>query len=206
MTTETRKLVLTSSILASAMILVFLQIPLLGMGIDLSFVALLLGRRYIGYWWTILLCLIYPWVSFWFKTPIGSLFLVIQGMGIVTLDLLFNKDEYSVFGVAMVVLLGTLWSAFINFVLIVPMYWALANDTSANVLGTWHDFSGEFLKYEFAWMVTGLIFNPIKLSFVYGVTFGLWVALENSVNLEPNYTSDIKIKDDSKETEDKQGK
>ncbi len=191
MTEKTRNLVITSSILATSIILVFFQAPLLGMGLDLSYVALLLGRRYIGYWWTVLICLMFPWVSIGFMGPIGALFLVFQSIVIVTLDLLFNKDKYTFFGIAMVVLLGTLASVLINFVIIVPMYWWLAGETFGNVLGNYVDFSDSFIKYEFSWMVTGLIFNPIKLSLVYGISYGIWIALENSVNLEPNYTNSI---------------
>ncbi len=90
----------------------------------------------------------------------------------------------------MVILLGTIWSVLINFVLIVPMYWALAGETSGNLLGNYTDFSGEFLKYQMSWMITGIIFNPIKLGFVYAIAYGLWIALENSINLEPNYQTD----------------
>ncbi len=190
MTDKVRNLVLTSSILATSIILVLIQIPLLGMGLDLSFIAIILGRRYIGFGHAALICLLYPWVSVGFMGPIGALFIIIQSLGVLSLDWLFNRKDYSVFGVIMVVLLGTLWSVLINFVLIVPMYWYLAGETSGNLLGNYTDLSDQFLKYEMSWMITGIVFNPIKLGFVYAITYGLWIALENSVNQEPNYYVD----------------
>ncbi len=194
MTDKVRKLVLSSSILATAIILVMpmFQMPVLGMGLDLSLVAIIIGRRYIGFGHSALICLLYPWVSFGYMGPIGALFLVIQAFGILSLDWLFNRKEYTFFGILMVILLGTIWSVAINFVLIVPMYWALAGETYGNVFGNYTNFSGEFLKYEMSWMITGIVFNPIKISLIYGITIGLWIALENSVNQEPNVEGEEK--------------
>ncbi len=185
MTDKVRKLVLSGSILALAAVLVFFQLPLLGMGLDFSYIAILIGRRYIGYWYSILLMLIYPWFSIGFMGPIGVLFMILQGFGILTLDILLNRKGYSWVGVILVVLLGTLWSVIVNFLVIVPMYWYLAGETAGNMLGNYSEASS-FIKFEIVWMITSLVFNPIKLSIVYGVAWGVWIGLENSVNQEPN--------------------
>lgn len=190
MTDKVKNLVITASVLATAMIFALIQIPILGLGLDVSFVAILLGRRYIGYGYSILICLFYPWVSIGFMGPIGVFFMLLQSIGVLTLDYWFNKNNYSLFGIIMVVLLGTLWSVTVNFFIITPMYFYLAGETSGNLFGNFTDLSDEFLKFQFTWLITGTIFNPIKLSLIYGITFGIWIGLENSVNLEPNNISD----------------
>ncbi len=192
MTDKVRKIVLSGTILATSIILVVLQLPMMGMGLDFSFVAILLGRRYIGFGYSMIIAAIYPWVSFAFMGPIGALFLMLQAFGILTLDYWFNKKNYTLYGIVMVVLLGTLYSVMLNFFLITPMYWAFGNSTDGNLFGNYHNFEEEFLKYQFSWLITGVIFNPIKLGFVYAITYGIWIGLENSLNVEPNYTSNKK--------------
>ncbi len=203
MTEKTRNLVLTASILATSMVLVFFQAPFLGMGMDISYIAILLGRRYIGLYWTLLICLIYPWVSVGFMGPIGALFIVFQSMAIVMLDIWLNKDDLNnPFGIIMVVLLGTIASALINFLIIVPMYWWLGGQTWGNFFGNYSDMSSSFLKYELSWMVTGLVFNPIKLGVVYGISYGIWIGLEQSVNGGPVAEWGMQAKKESKKEND----
>ncbi len=179
MTDRVRKLVLASTILAIAIILVIFEIPFFGttLAIELSLVPILIGRRYIGYWNTVLIIFIYPWFSVFYSSGswVGSIFLFLQGIGAITLDKMFNNKKYSFFGVLFVLLLITIWSALLNMFLIAPLY--------TIVLG------GEqyTMKLLLQWMVISLLFNPIKFVIIYAITWGLWIGLENSVNQEPNY-------------------
>ncbi len=98
-------------------------------------------------------------------------------------------------GVIYTILLGTAYSLLINFVIIVPMYWGLANNTYGNFFGNYSDMSSSFLKYEFSWFITGLVFNPIKLNIIFWMSMGLWKALVDSLNME-NYIKDPNKEDD----------
>ncbi len=176
MNERVRNLVLSSSILAVSVVLVFFQIPLLGMGLDLSYVAILVGRRYIGILYTVILMLIYPWFSVGFMGPIGVLFMIVQGLGLIFIDYIFLKNEIKIVNVIIVISLMVIWSLVINFLVIVPMYWYLAGNTYGNFMGDYSPMDS-FIRYEFAWAITGLVFNPIKFAVVYALFTPVFVGL-----------------------------
>lgn len=207
MTEKVRKNVITASILGVSIILSILSLPILSMSLDVSFVALIIGRRYVGVRRTLLVALIYPWFTMYIMTPVGSLFMMLQALAFIMLDYWIIKDgEYTIGKIFSILILITLWSTIINFVLICPMYYYLSGLTDgpgwSTALTSGSDYA--FLKYEFAWMITTIIFNPIKVSIIYAITYGLWIALENSLNLEPNdlTKSEDKLEEENNESQE----
>ncbi len=188
---KTFKLALAGTILATAMLISYITnlafyVSAFSMSLDLSLIVILIGRRYIGLNYSALICLIFPWVSVSTGGGIvGVLFVIMQAECILGLDYLFNKEKYTVFGVLMVILLGTIISVIINLLIICPLYFFLIKETTASFGGLVSE--GVFYKFELIYMVSGIIFNPLKLSAVYAISFAIWLALENSLNLEPNY-------------------
>ncbi len=182
MTAKVKKLVLSSSILAIAILLVYFQLPFLTdwLAIDFSLIAILIGRRYIGYWMSMLLMIIYPWFSILSSlgTPPGALFLMLQGFGVITIDYICNKKGYGWIGVSLSIMLITIWSILLNVFLIGPIwdYLGLATGDQFVYLQSWK-----------AWLSVSVVFNPIKFVIVYAITWPIWIGLENSVNQEPNY-------------------
>ncbi len=188
---KTFKLTLAGTILATAMLISFITnssffIPAFSMSLDLSLIVILIGRRYIGLNYSALICLIFPWVSVGTVGGItGVLFIILQAECVLGLDYLFNKEKYTVFGALMVILLGTFISVIINLLIICPIYFFIIKETTASFGGLVSE--DVFYKFELIYMVSGIIFNPLKLSAVYAISFAVWLALENSLNLEPNY-------------------
>ncbi len=176
MNEKTKQLTLSATILAAAAVLLIVQIPIvnnLGLYLDFSLVALLIGRRYVGFWNSFIISTIYPWFSLLFGgNPVGALFLVLQAWVLLVLDAIINKRDMSIFGTFMIIVMVTLWSVVLNVFLIGPLF---SMGDGYTYLDGW-----------VTWMTISLIFNPFKLGIVYGISAGLWLALENSFNLDAN--------------------
>ncbi len=186
----TFKWILALVILATSMLITATtnNITLFGLGMDMSLIVILIGRRYIGMNISALICLVFPWAAAG-TTDLSILwptFLILQALCILGIDWIFNRRSFTAFGITMVILLGTLVSVLIQLAIVGPLMYYIAETNSGNLLGSIME-SVSFLKFEMTWMITVIIFNPIKLSLVYGITFGIWYALENSLNMEPNY-------------------
>ncbi len=198
MNNKTKQLTLSGTILALAIILVIVQIPVvssLGLCIDFSLVALIIGRRYVGLGSTFIILLIYPWFALSSGgTPIGSLFLVLQGIVLILVDLGFNRKGFNWFGSIMTVLIVTLWSAILNIFLIGPMF---------GFWGEWADGTYTYLSDWTLWLVVALIFNPFKLGIIYAICTVVWIGLENSINQEPNEEW-VKEQEDKKASKEKE--
>lgn len=175
MNEKTKQLTLSATILAVSAILVIIQIPMpgnLGLALDFSLVALIIGRRYVGFWNSFLIATIYPFFSL--LSPMGNLigilFLILQAWALLILDYFINRNGIKPFGTFMIVVMITLWSAILNVFLIGPLW----------MIGEGYTYLDGWL----AWLVIALIFNPFKLGIVFGIAAVLWIALENSFNSE----------------------
>lgn len=161
MISKTKQLTLAAMFLAISIVLCLIQIPIapgLGLSLDFAYVALLLSRRYVGNTYTFLIAAIFPWFTL-LSTGNGALpgaiFLFVQGLVLVFLDIMFNNNKWGILGIIIVIVGITLLSTLINVLLIAPMY----DPSYWNAEHVWDNIE--------AWTIISLIFNPFKMTIIY---------------------------------------
>ncbi len=183
MNKQVKELTLSALILALTCVLSLIQIPLIpemGLSLDFSYVALIIGRRYIGLMKSVILCFIFPWFTL-FSTGTGSwpgaVFIFLQAIFVILIDYFLMKKKVSIIRVFIAVLSITLWSLLLNVFIIAPMWLTIWDQT-------WSDYYNNFFLWENAplWMIVSLIFNPVKFMFVYNVIYFLLPKLSKEEN------------------------
>ncbi len=174
MNEEIKEITLAAMILALTCVLSLVQIPFLpsmGLSLDFSYVTLIIGRRYIGLTKTLILCFIFPWFTL-FSTGTGSwpgaIFLLLQSIFVIILDYVLMKEKVTVSKIMLAVLFITIYSMFLNALVVAPMWVTTWGDT-------WANYYNNFWALENAplWMVISIIFNPVKFMLVYVAIFAL---------------------------------
>lgn len=183
MNSKIKELTLSAIFLSLAGVLSIIQIPIVfGISLDFAFVAILIGRRYIGFSKIIIIGIIYPFFSL--LGPAGSIpgviFLILQILFLLFLDKIISRENESFFitiiKTFLIILLTTIFSAFINAVLIAPMFGAISS-TETNESISFSTYYDNFWINAKPWIIIALIFNPFKLVIVYILYFALWNSL-----------------------------
>ena len=168
MNKQIKEITLAAMVLSLTCVLTLIQIPFIpsmGLSLDFSYVTLIIGRRYIGITKTLILCFIFPWFTL-LSTGTGSwpgaVFLLFQSIFVVILDYVLFKEETTVAKIMWAVLFITIYSMFLNALVVAPM-WMTTWD------GTWAEYYNNFFALDNAplWMVISIIFNPVKFMIVY---------------------------------------
>lgn len=179
MNNQIKELTLSALILALTCVLSLIQIPLvpdMGLSLDFSYVALIIGRRYIGITKTMILCFIFPWFTI-LSTGTGSwpgaIFLFLQSLFVIMIDYIIMKDKITVSRILISVGFITLWSWLLNVFIIAPMWLTIWDQT-------WADYYNNFFEWGNAplWTVVSIIFNPVKFMVVYVTIFFLLPKLQ----------------------------
>ncbi len=179
MNKKVNNLVLSATILSMALLLVCIQLPVANyLAIDFSLVAILIGRRYIGYWQSMIIMIIYPWLSTLTTIVgqtgswVGVLFLILQGWLLITIDYILNKKGFNWIGVIVSIVIVTLWSMLLNLTFVGWAYTSLLGHTQY----TWS------IALQYMWVA--LIFNPFKLTIVYILSYLIWKGLQYALKEE----------------------
>ena len=181
MNKQIKEVTLASIILAITIVLCMVQIPMvpaLGLTLDFSYVALIIGRRYIGYIKSIIICFIFPWFTIFSiggngGLP-GALFLLLQSLFVINIDYFLMKNKVSVKGIMMTILLITIFTMFLNAFLIGPMYSPNFSDY----------YTQDLWSNVLVWMIVALWFNPLKFIIIYIVIYLLLPKLNKEIKYD----------------------
>ncbi len=166
---STKKVVLTGLFISIASMLAWMQIPVPFLSpfltIELSLIAILIARRYIGLGYTLIVSVVAPWATmttFWAASdPIGVIILIFVNVIVVLFDWLFTRDNTNVkvtYPMAFIVLIiSTIVIVVFNLLLFTPLYYKFDWDTL---------FSDGLWKYITYWFSLYFPFNLFKLGII----------------------------------------
>lgn len=169
MNNQIKDLTYSAIILGMMITLSVIQIPLTAaLSLDFSFIPLLIGRRFIGLYKSLILCFIFSWFTMFIGDgglP-GALFLMIQSLALVLIDYVIMKDKVYIIGIIATIILMTIISVVLNVFVIAPMWW-----------GTYSSYYSNFWENSSAFWISAIWFNPLKFILVYSVAYFLLPAL-----------------------------
>lgn len=182
MNKQIKEISLSAVFIAMAGLLSIIQLPIvpnLGLYLDFSFIILFISNRFISIKLTLIVSIVFPFFSLFGVSPSfpGIIFLIFQSIVFSIFDYILivipnkiNKKslKFNLISSIFVIFIVTIFSVFINVFLIAPWFIGFEN--------YYWDFHQMIL-----WMIISFIFNPIKLIFVYLISFPLFFLLKEII-------------------------